>query len=77
MFTSLWDVNQLGALPRDPAPLLASRHKLPQERQSVRASTHPGIQYRYWGPDISSRRSDRVYAQSRTQGSSTVTGVPT
>ena len=45
--------------PKGPAPLLGSRHKLPQEKQSVRASTKPGIQFRYWDPDTSSRRSDK------------------
>ena len=77
MFKSLWDVNQLGALPRDPVPLLGSLLQPQQEQKSVRASTHPGIQYCYWHLDTSSHRSDREYAQARTQGSSTVTGIPT
>ena len=63
--------------PRDSAPLLGSRHRLPQEGQSVRARTHPGIQRRSWDPDIKYCRSDRVHAQARAQGSSAIAGIPT
>jgi len=40
------------------------------ERQSVRASMHQGIQRRCWHPDTISRRSDREYAQGHSQGTS-------
>jgi hypothetical protein len=61
---------------RNPAPLLESRYKPPQGRLRVRAITHPGIQRRCWHPEISPRRSDRGYAQARTQYSSAVAGIP-
>ena len=59
-----------------PSTVTGNPRKAPGERQSVRASTHRGIQHRYWDPDTGSRRRDRVYALAHTQGSNAVAGIP-
>ena len=56
------------SLGRDVSAALVQPGEGPTQ-QSVRASTHPGIQRRCWNSDTISRRGDRVSAQARTQGS--------